>query len=246
MRIWNIYQDIKKKTGIEKVTPENISKIREILSTFSPSETAEKYGVKNPRSQKYLDLILFRFLKNPTLRQKAVLYYLFKESNIPTSLNAVYRKLGFGTPYSCQPFLSAKILEDMGLIRLKIVYRGYHRYSIIAVYRQRFKEYWPDIEDWDSIKIDKKERPIKKRIKKGEQIRRAFLIINDELRESGGKFNPEVVETIRGLNRGDFRERGWEISPRYLTKLKKRLLRMPIASFISHLKQAEESRPFLF
>lgn len=239
MKIWEIYEEIKEKAGVEKVNPENIQKIREVLSLSSLEEIAKKHGIINPRSLGQLDLLLLHFLKDPTPKQKAVLYYLFKKSNLPTSLSAIHRKLGFGSPYSCQRFISLKILEEMGLIRSKVVFRGNHKFSIIAIECQRFKEYWPDIENWSLLKIEQKERSVKERNKKGEQTRRAFRIISEELKGRGGKLSPEVVKIIKGLNRGDFHERGWEIRPRSLGNLKKRLLKMPIVKFIFYLKEAE-------
>jgi hypothetical protein len=175
----------------------------------------------NRRSLAQLDLLLVRFFKDPSQKQKAVLYQLFR-SKAPTSLKAIHRELGFGNPYSYQRFLSAKILEDMGLIRLRIVYRGYHRFSIIAISHQKFKDYWPDIEEWRLIKV-KKEKKIRKRANAGEQMKRALEIIKDEIK---GKSKSGITEIIKGLTRGDFHERGWEITARSLGNLKKRLLKM--------------------
>lgn len=247
MKIWKIYEEIKEKAGVEKVDPENIQKIREVLSFPSLEEIAKKQGVEDRRSLKQLDLLLFRFLKDPTPKQKAILYYLFKKSNLPTSLTAVHKKLGFGTAYSCDRFLSAKILEDMGLIRLRVIFKGNHKFSINDINRQRFKEFWPEIEEWGALKGNKKENF--KKTKKGEQMGRAFAIFNERLK--GRKFPLEVLEIIREelideLSRGDYHERGWEIFPRVFCKLKKRLLKMPINKFISRLEGAEENSAFLF
>jgi len=38
MKIWKIYEEIKEKAGVKKVDPENIQKIREVLSFPSLEE----------------------------------------------------------------------------------------------------------------------------------------------------------------------------------------------------------------
>jgi DNA-binding MarR family transcriptional regulator len=239
MEIWEIYQWIKKKAGIEKVDPQNIQKIREVLSNITLDEIAKVFEIKRPRVLEYINFFLIRFLTDPMPRQKLVLYTLSKR-NPPTSLSSISRELGFGTLYSSQALVPLKILEDMGLVRSKTILRNNRRFSIIEICHQKFKEYWPDIEEWKSIKT-KKEKMIKGRASKGEQMKRAFSII---AKETKGDFGPKVVKTIKSLTRGDFHERGWEIDARSLGKLKKRLLKMPLEKFVKKLKEAQEA--FLF
>jgi hypothetical protein len=235
MKIVKIYEEIKKKAGVEKVNPENIEKIREIFPSISPKEIAKKYGMTNRRSLAQLDLLLVRFFKDPSQKQKAVLFALSR-SKPPTSLRKIYRELGLGNVYSCPYFISLKILEDLGLIKTKTIFRGNQRLTITDINSQKFKEYWPEIESWQKIEI-KKEK-IVKRVKMGEQMKRAFQIIYEEM---GGKFSPEIVKIVKGLSRGDFHQRGWEITPRSLGRLKNRILKMPIKKFIKNLEEAQEA-----
>jgi len=236
MEIWKIYKWIKEKAGIEKVDPQNIQKIREVLSKFSLDKIAKIFNIKKLRSLEYIDLFLFRLLTDPTPRQKMVLYFLFKRTP-PTSLSSICKELGFGTLYSSQMIVSLKILEDMGLVRTKTTFKNNRRFSIVEIYYSRFKDYWPDIEEWKSIKV-KKEKMIRKRANKGEQMKRAFLIISQEMK---GKLSPEIIKIVKGLTRGDFHQRGWEIDARSLSKLKKRLLKMQVEKFIKKLEEAPKA-----
>jgi hypothetical protein len=233
--LYFIYQDLKRKSGID---PKEIEKFREFLQSISLKEIAKDYGLKE-RELYQVKLLIFDFFLNPKPKQKAVLFALSK-SKPPTSLRRIYRELGFGNIYSCPYLISLKILEDLDLIKAKTIFKRNQRLTITHINSQKFKEYWPEIESWQKIEI-KKEK-IVKRAKMGEQMKRAFQIIYEEM---GGKFSPEIIKIVKGLNRGDFHQRGWEITPRSLGRLKNRILKMPIKKFIKNLEEAERSA-FLF
>lgn len=236
-KIWKIYQKIKEKAGIKEVNPENVSKIKELLCSISLNEMAKNHGMNRPR---YLKELIYYPLINPTEKQKMILYYLFKKSRPPTSLRAIQKKLNLCSPYSCPAFFSLKILEDMGLVKTKKIWKRGQRYSIIGINRELFKSYWPDVESWGSIKQEKEKITRKRANKPRIQMERAFQIISEELKEKREIFTPEVIELVRkiikNLNRGDFRERGWQITARSLSNLRRRLLKMPESKLISYLK----------
>jgi hypothetical protein len=226
---------LKRKSGIE---PKDIEKFREFLRKISLKDIVKEYGLKE-RELYQVKLLIFDFFLNPKPKQKAVLFALSK-SKPPTSLRKIYRGLGLGNVYSCPYLISLKILEDLGLVKVKTILKGNQRSTITAIYSEKFKEYWPGIENWGNVEIKK----VKKihRAKMGEQLKRAFQIINEEMK---GKFSPEIIKIVKGMTRGDFHQRGWEITPRSLGRLKNRILKMPIKKFIKKLEEAEKSA-FLF
>jgi hypothetical protein len=226
---------LKRKSGIE---PKDIEKFREFLRKISLKDIVKEYGLKE-RELHQVKLLIFDFFLNPKPKQKAVLFALSK-SKPPTSLKGIYRALGLGNVY-CPYLISLKILEDLGLIKAKTIFKGNQRFTIAEINSQKFKEYWPEIESWQKIEI-KKEKVVK-RAKMGEQMKRAFQIIYEEM---GGKFSPEIIKIVKGLSRGDFHQRGWEITPRSLGRLKNRILKMPIKKFIKNLEEAERSAFFIF
>ena len=229
-KIMEIYEEIKKKAGIERIRAENIEEFRKTLKEISLAEITREHGIKDKRQTTYLKNLLFDFFLNPIQKQRKVLYFLYRYSRPPTSIKAIHKMLGFGNPYSCQRFVSTRILQDMGLIEVQET--KFPKFRISKVNRELFKKYWPNIERWE---LKEKKAIPEKRAKKGQQMEKFFLILFEKIKEKG--FTPEIYDEIRRINRGDFKERGWDIKNRVLTKIKRRTLKMPIVKLVLEIKK---------
>jgi len=232
-KIMEIYEEIKKKAGIERIGAENIEEFRKTLREISLAEITREHGIKDKRQTTYLKNLLFDFFLNPIQKQRKVLYFFYKYSRPPTSIKAIHKMLGFGNPYSCQRFVSTRILQDMGLIEVQET--KFPKFRISKVNRELFKKYWPNIDDW----VPKEEKKISRdKVKKGQHLERLFLILADKIREKG--FTPAIRDEIKKINRGDFKERGWDIKARVLTKLKRKVLTMETQKFLKNLEITEQ------
>jgi len=230
LRIIETYQEIKEKAGIERPGPENFERFKKTLSDFFYKEIVGKKGTKNERQLLYQKNLLLDFFFSPTPKQKKILFFLYKYSQPPTSIRSIHRMLGFGNPYSCQRFVSTRILQDMRLIEVQE--KKFPKFRVTKINRELFRKYWPDIEEWKPKETKKNSR---ERTKKGQHLQRLFLILVDKIKEKG--FTPAIYEEIKRINRGDFKERGWDIKARVLTKTKRKILRMPNRKLINEIEK---------
>lgn len=222
-KAFGLYSRLKQEAGISgKVTPQNISKIRNFVSQVyfqnSRVEKTKKYMVNIVTIDSVFNLLI-----EPSPCQKKFLFALFKsdvKAKKPLTTTSIEKKVGIGIGSACP---SSNILENMILIEK-------NGRKIVKINQNVFKNYWPEIENWKEIKSKKtnkgKETPnvvYKKRINQGKKIIKDELKIMGILLREADKTT--IQKIIKNIRRSDFTKNEWKISSNSVPSFRKRLLK---------------------
>jgi hypothetical protein len=220
------YSLVRRLTNVEKITPENRDYAVEKLNNLSGRELSESTTISSVYAKKLCSL-LSRYPNPVQQRTLKAIYDLagMRESKAVSTREIIDR---LGMKYFSSD-VNLEFLELMGVLKVgrRSCFTGYgfvRVHSSITVNLDIMKEYYPEIEKWDtclakSMAIKLSCKPTRARC--GDRIKQALNILGKSSLEELSKLN---LPEINKLQRGDWKERGFgEISIYSIVSLRKLL-----------------------